>query len=200
MSPNKQQPVRTPAGRKEPALEAPDDGATGNIDKIRDIIFGSQMQEYDRRFRVLEDRLLKASADLRADLDKRVTSLESFLRKELDSITTSLKGERDARTTALEGTLGKLSDLRQHAEQRLAELADQASAQDRDMRAALKEQSQSLRDDLHERVTALSTELQNEAEDLRRGKTDRADLAAILTEMALRLTPEADDKKGRARR
>ena len=30
---------------------------TGNVDKIRDILFGSQMRDYDRRFSTLEERL-----------------------------------------------------------------------------------------------------------------------------------------------
>jgi hypothetical protein len=50
-----------------------------NVDKIRDILFGSQMRDYDKRFGRLEERLAKAADALREDLKKRFDSLESFV-------------------------------------------------------------------------------------------------------------------------
>ena len=48
------------------APNAADDASGGSVDKIRDILFGAQMREYDRRFTRLEDRLRRflAVADL----------------------------------------------------------------------------------------------------------------------------------------
>ena len=42
-----------------------------NVDKIRDILFGSNMREYEKRFGRLEERLTKSSDALREDLKKR---------------------------------------------------------------------------------------------------------------------------------
>ena len=39
----------------------------GNVDKIRDILFGSQMRDYDKKFARIEERLLKETADLREE-------------------------------------------------------------------------------------------------------------------------------------
>ena len=36
-----------------------------NVDKIRDILFGAQMRDYDKRFARLEDRLMKDAEALR---------------------------------------------------------------------------------------------------------------------------------------
>ena len=41
-----------------------------NVDKIRDILFGSNMREYEKRFARLEERLTKSSDALRDDLKK----------------------------------------------------------------------------------------------------------------------------------
>ena len=57
-----------------------------NVDKIRDILFGSQMRDYDKRFVRLEERLAKASDALRDDLKKRFDSLESFVQQEVESL------------------------------------------------------------------------------------------------------------------
>jgi hypothetical protein len=193
MTASKQKEPRAPAQpqNRTPPLEPSEDGASGNIDKIRDIIFGGQMQEYDRRFRALEDRLLKASTDLRADLDKRVTTLESYFRKELDTLGASLKGEQESRTLALEETAATIAEVRKQAAQQLTTLANETAERDREVRAQLQERAQSLSQEMHEKVTALAQELRREADELRRGKTDRTALAALLSEMALRLADEA---------
>jgi hypothetical protein len=45
-----------------------DGGATGaegvGVDKIRDLLFGNQMQDYDRRFTKLEERFLQRFKDI----------------------------------------------------------------------------------------------------------------------------------------
>ncbi len=39
-----------------------------NVDKIRDILFGSQMRDYEKRFVRLEDTVTKALETLREDM------------------------------------------------------------------------------------------------------------------------------------
>ncbi|MBK6304308.1 MAG: hypothetical protein IPF47_00805 [Gemmatimonadetes bacterium] len=67
---------------------------TGNVDKIRDILFGAQMRDYDRRFTTLEERLLRESGELRDDMHRRLTATEQFLRGELESLSASLSAEQ----------------------------------------------------------------------------------------------------------
>ena len=57
-----------------------DDG--GNIDKVRDILFGGQMRDYDRRFQKLEERLLQETSELKDDVRKRLAALEQFMKQE----------------------------------------------------------------------------------------------------------------------
>jgi len=52
-----------------------------NVDKIRDILFGSQMRDYDKRFGRLEDRLIKDAESLREEMKKRFETLEAFVQK-----------------------------------------------------------------------------------------------------------------------
>src|SRR5277367_6618008 len=72
-----------------------------NVDKIRDILFGSQMRDYDKRFTRLEERLAKAADALRYDLKKRFDSLESFVQQEVESIHQRLKTEKTERGDSL---------------------------------------------------------------------------------------------------
>jgi hypothetical protein len=57
-----------------------------NVDKIRDILFDTNMREYEKRFARLEERLAKSSGALREDLKKRFDSLESYVREEMESL------------------------------------------------------------------------------------------------------------------
>ena len=47
----------------------------GNLDKVRNILFGAQSRDYERRFARLEERLAKETADLRDDMRRRFDSL-----------------------------------------------------------------------------------------------------------------------------
>ena len=66
------------------------------------------------------------------------------------------------------------------------------------MRQQIHEQHQQLSDDLKRQADEILERLARESQELRTDKTDRASLAALLTEMAMRLTddfrlPSAED-------
>src|ERR1700735_3297720 len=71
-----------------------------NVDKIRDILFGSQMRDYEKRFVRLEDTVTKALETLREDMTKRLDTLGSFLPQGGDSLSTRLKTEKSERSEA----------------------------------------------------------------------------------------------------
>ena len=65
-----------PADTTEPAA-----AGTGNLEKVRDILFGHQMREVDRRFVRLEERIIKETRDLRDDMKRRLDALEAYTNK-----------------------------------------------------------------------------------------------------------------------
>src|SRR5215468_3205657 len=98
---------RTKGGRHMPADHDEKNPVNGevregaNVDKIRDILFGANMREYEKRFGRLEERLTKSSEALRDDLKKRFDSLESYVKDELEAIATRLKAEKVERSENL---------------------------------------------------------------------------------------------------
>jgi hypothetical protein len=88
---------------------AHNDSGPGNIDKIRDIIFGSQMRDYEQRFGRLEEALRKESSDLRETTRKHLEVLESFVRKEVAALENRLNIERDERTDNQTRMAGELT-------------------------------------------------------------------------------------------
>ena len=70
------------------------------------------------------------------------------------------------------------------------QLDEQLSRSQRDLREQILDQHRRLSDDIRQRVDEVLAALARETETLRADKTDRATLASLLTEMAMRLTDE----------
>ena len=162
----------------------------GNIDKIRDIIFGNQMRDYEKRFGRLEDRLLKESSELRDELKRRFEQLEAYTRTEFEAIAEQLKNEQGERSTAEQALTQELRDLGRATDRRAVQLDEQAVKNARDLRQQLLDQAKQLSEELRLKADHLAATLDREADELRKDKTDRAALAALFTEMAMRLTGE----------
>ncbi|MGH9776043.1 MAG: hypothetical protein ACRD50_13975 [Candidatus Acidiferrales bacterium] len=161
-----------------------------NVDKIRDILFGSQMRDYEKRFGRLEDRLNKDAEALREDLKKRFDTLEAFIHKELESINTRLKSEKSERGEALKEVSRELREASKLIEKRVAQLDDVLTDNTAELRARILEQSKALTAEIGEHHREVSVALDREVKTLREEKTDREALADLLTEMALRLKNE----------
>jgi hypothetical protein len=161
-----------------------------NVDKIRDILFGSQMRDYDKRFTRLEERLAKDAESMRDDFKKRFDTLEGFVQKELESLGQRLKTEKSERGEALKEAARELRDTAKALEKRLGQLDDQMTAGSSELRSRLLEQSKALTADIAAKHREISAALDHEVETLRADKTDREALADLFTELAMRLRNE----------
>jgi DNA repair exonuclease SbcCD ATPase subunit len=182
----------SPAAAQSAAKGAEQDGGDlpggDNIDRIRDIIFGTQMRDYERRFARLEERLLKESSELREDIKQRFDQLDRYTRNEVDALSERLKSEHNTRGAALNELTHELRELAKSTETRTMQLDEHATKNVSELRQQLLDQAQQLSEDLRARFDDLAAIVEHEASELRTNKTDRAALAALFTEMATRLT------------
>jgi DNA repair exonuclease SbcCD ATPase subunit len=169
---------------------APVDDSGGNIDKVRDILFGGQMRDYDRRFSRLEERLVQETAELKDDVRRRLTALEQFVKGEAASLADRIKTENDERTDATKDLSRELREQAKAFEKKTGGLDDQIGRVQRELRQQILELHQQLTDDLRRKIEEVLARLGRESAELRHDKTDRATLAALLTEMAMRLNNE----------
>jgi chromosome segregation ATPase len=165
-------------------------GGGASLDKVRDILFGVQMRDYERRFARLEERLLKDTSDLKDEVKKRVDALEQYIRSETGSLGDRLKSERDERVEAAAEGMRELRESSRAHEKRSAQLDEQLSKSQRDLREQILDQHRRLSEEIRQKVDEVLAALARETETLRADKTDRATLASLLTEMAMRLTDE----------
>jgi len=162
----------------------------GNIDKVRDILFGGQMRDYERRFQRLEERLIRDTAELRDELRKRMAALEQFVKQEAASLAERIKTEHDERTDATKELARDARESAKAFEKKTGQLDDHIGRVQRELRQQILELQQRLTDDVGKKIDEVVVRVAKETGELRADKADRATLAELLTEMAMRLTNE----------
>jgi uncharacterized protein YoxC len=178
-------------GNPDEAMRLAGEAAGGaSLDKVRDILFGVQLREFERRFTRLEERLVKETNDLKDDVRKRLDALEIYARKETESLADQIKAEHEERVESDRDLSRDLKESAKSLERRSTSLDEQLTKVQRELRQQMLEQHQRLTDDIRQKVEDVLATLAREAQELRTDKADRATLASLLTEMAMRLTDE----------
>ncbi|MFY7803859.1 MAG: hypothetical protein ACOVQ7_10560 [Limnoraphis robusta] len=159
----------------------------GNIDQIRDILFGGQAREYNNRFEQLESNLSLIQQNLQDRIEQMRMALLSELQisvdvvdKKIKTLTLSTQEETADIRHQLEGTNRKFS----HS---IDAIRDNVENQTKAMKSEI---SQS-RDKLHEEIQTLRTQVFEELErrfaHLSEAKVARGEMAEILFEVGMRL-------------
>lgn len=168
---------------------------SGNLDKIRDILFGNQVRDYEQRFTRLEEHLIKECSNLREDTKKRLDSLETYIKNEVDSLTNRLHSEQTERHESVTEINQEIQNLSKNLERKIAQLDEQTAQNQRDLRQQILDQSKRLDDDLKHNHTELLATLEREAKELQTQKTDRSALARLFAELSIRLDQESTNSK-----
>ncbi len=176
------------AGKRSVAPEA---AGTGNLEKIRDILFGAQVQDFEKRFHRLEERILKETADARAETNKRFEALEAFIRKEVESLAERIKTEQAERVEAGKEHSREMREAVRSLEKKLAQMDDVTTKNQRELRQQILDQSKALTEEIRTRVRESAAALSREIKDLRTEKTDRSALAGLFTDVAMRLSNDS---------
>ncbi|MEW6208936.1 MAG: hypothetical protein AB1631_11260 [Acidobacteriota bacterium] len=176
------------ARRQEDASTPREDlAASGSLEKVREILFGAQARDYERRFSRLEDRLIKESLDLRDEMKKRFDSLESFIKKEVDSLNSRLRAEAESREKADQELSQAMAEIARAFDKRASQIEEQMAKETADIRDQMLQQYKNLMDEILQKHKEISASLERDARELRSDKVDRFALAAMFNEVALRL-------------
>lgn len=175
---------------KNSQAQAADLAGAGSLDKIRDILFGAQARDYEKRFVRLEERLTKESSDLREAVKRHFDSLENYIKQEFESLTERLRAEQNDRGEAVQGLSQDMKNSALAFEKRIGQLDDQLTRGQRELRQHILDQSKSLSEEIRQKHQEVSAALERDARDLREDKASRGALASLFTEMAMRLNNE----------
>ncbi|MEO8669887.1 MAG: hypothetical protein ABI411_01155 [Tahibacter sp.] len=166
--------------------------ADRNVDQIRDILFGGQMRDYERRFQELNQRIEADLAQLRQDHERRCAALEQRLDEQVEKLVRAQRQESVDRTKAVDDLESRLLQAartqRTEINNAIESVVQEISASDERLRKAIAELDAALKDH-SARIAQAQSRSQDE---LRSEKLGREDLANLLAEVALRLKGEFD--------
>ena len=173
---------------------AQEGAGTQSVDKIRDIIFGNQMQDYDKRFARLEDELHSMLGELRDATSKRLDSIESYIEKEIEALSVRLKAEQSTRDQTARKLSKESKDSMQRLLKDIEQLAERLNKDTRELRQQLLETTKNLSSEITEKQDATAKALKQTFNDLDASKVARTALSEILLELAVRTSNELAEK------
>jgi len=156
-----------------------DDGNGQNIDKVRELIFGGQMRDYEERFIAIEARFSKESLRLRQDIEERMDSVEALVKSEFEALNDKLNIESKERTERLMSMETLLTKADTNLSQRLNTAEAKTLEETRNLRNQEHDDIKKVRQTIQELREELSNQLETEVETLRKTKVDRASVAAL---------------------
>ncbi|HNP60760.1 MAG TPA: hypothetical protein PKM72_07975 [Nitrospirales bacterium] len=159
----------------------------GSLDKVRDILFGAQSRDIEKRFAALEDRLFQESSRLREDLTKSVDDLKTHMNQEIQGLVGKLQQEQDRRVATIQDMGQTVKTVESQISKRIVELTEHASNQFQAMSAEMQRQKHELIEQDQEAMSRMESQFEQAVNELKVEKTDRAVLAEMLMEVALRL-------------
>ena len=175
------------------------EGEVVGVEKIRDLLFGNQMQDYDRRFSMLEERFLQRLREVESEMARNLSSLESSAKKQMEALEAQLREEKDLRTDGDREIERTQRDHNDTVERRLRSLSEQLSRVERDQADRLTQEVQSLREEIKRRNDDLQRTIEKMFAELSNVKTDRNLLAGLFVEIARCLNQDVGPKSaGRA--
>ncbi|MEG3925242.1 hypothetical protein [Microcoleus sp. D3_18a_C4] len=159
----------------------------GNIDQIRDIIFGAQLREYDNRFDKIDSDLSMMQQDMQTRIEQVRTVLSGEMRAAVDSLEKKVK-------SLTSNTQEESADIRQQVDRINRKFSSSMEALDEaidNQTSSLRDELSQTRDRLSEESRTLKTQVFEELDRrfsmLRDVKVSRDDMAEILFELGMRL-------------
>jgi hypothetical protein len=165
-------------------------GEIEDIKKIRDILFGSNMSEYERRFEILEQKLSKSLEEARLDNEKRLQLLEDYVKQELQALQEKLETEKESRLKNERRTSEDIKTIEEQAQS----FADKTAKDFSETRNQILELGKSMGEKMNSQNKNLTEKIIEVDSNLQSNKVDRTALAMMFTEIAAQLSGQEEGK------
>lgn len=170
--------------------QAADDG---NIDKIRDILFGVQVREFEQKISALETRFNSELKTIREESREKIEKLEQIVNREIGTLTDEIQGEKNSRADALRTVSGEIERTSNLLEEKFTKFSAVTARNEDEIRTQIRDRSVELEGSIRRKLEEIVAAVDQETKEIRDQKADRAALADLFTEMAMRLAKEFAD-------
>jgi DNA repair exonuclease SbcCD ATPase subunit len=182
----------------KPPVTKPDMGVdiadAGSMDKIRDILFGNQARDYEKRFIKMENQLNQEAAELKDELLNRIDTLESYIKQEIKDINERIKNETNERTDAHTLLQRELNEGFEAINKKLLQEEENLARKSTELREQILEQSKKLSSEMMAKHDQATNNLKQASQELDDAKVNRSDLSGFFLDIAMRLS--GDDTLG----
>lgn len=159
----------------------------GNIDQIRDIIFGAQLRDYNSRFEKIEADLARLQQEMHDYAEQVKSVLSTEIRAVVDSLDKKIKAvtlNSQEETTDLRQQLDRINRKFTNSIEALDESVDKQTSLMRDDFAQTRDR---LQEDFRVLRNQVFEELNKRVNMLGHAKVSRDDMAEVLFELGMRL-------------
>lgn len=158
-----------------------------NVDKIREILFGAHIRDYDTRFSQLEQRLVAENEKMGQFLEKRLTGIATATQRELAGLAEQIEDQKKKLAVLQNESRNELESANHQIGERLNDLDDVLDKETKALRNDLSEQYNSLIELVKKTRASLDDAVMRETSQLQQGKVGRDDLSAMLADLVARL-------------
>ena len=190
-SKSKSNPSATPASIQDAGADSNAMDA-GSMDKIRDILFGNQVRDFERRFSRMEDQMTVTIQGLRDEIRKQLDALELFFKEEMAAMRERQKSENEMRQQDLQKLAEELKNTAAAINKTITQNSDLSAERTTELRQQILEQSKQLAADIKAKHEQTAKELKQVAGGLDEAKVDRSTLAEYLIQLAMGLSNRSD--------
>ncbi len=161
-----------------------------NVDKIRDILFGNQMRDFDRKFQQLEDRISNELNNLRKENSLQIESLQTFIESEVEILSNKISAEENARVEQIDDLDDEIKKATKQLDKKLADLSKLLDTQSRDINQKMLKQSQDFNNELTNQIEQTRKRMDDYRQELASSKTDKSVLAEMFNSLALQINAD----------
>ncbi|MCK9491472.1 MAG: hypothetical protein M0Q24_05230 [Sulfurimonas sp.] len=159
----------------------------GNVEHIKEILFGSQERELNLRFERLEREMKSMHEELSKRLDQNQRDLNSRINHEFETLSTKIKSIIIKQQDELEDVRDSASKQEKRIQNSLDIISEEFNTKNEQLRSIQQDNKDSLGLDIKNIKDELFFTLQERLSDLDEDKLDKADIANILIEAAMRI-------------
>ena len=188
-------PVVAPAAPAEGGDPGPASRAA-EVDKIREILFGQHITDYEARLSQLEVRLTREVEAVRDEMVRRFEKVQSRLAQDVSTLTRQLGVEQKHRTEEVAALNAQLRAARDESKAAVQQTATDAEAATARLRESLEEETARLQDAHETRTADIERRLEAATAQLGRDKVDRSSLQALFEQLAVHFGSRSDGAFG----
>lgn len=166
-----------------PASQEEASGVDKSLETVRDILFGNQSREHDKRAKGIEKALTASVSKLAKELDSQVNRIEQNIEKLKDQLAKQAARTSEEINQQFDETANKIEQLEKATKAAHVDLHEDLTAD----RMELEKKTQSWND-------ALAAQLETVHQNLLHAKTDRSTLSDLLHGMADSIAEEPSGK------